>query len=582
MSLAPFIYALGWSLLHSLWQGALLCGVAYILLSLFYLSAKDKVNLLFTLLCLLLVAFVGTFLSYWPQGGHTAAVNGITLDAGLIQQTPKVQQIPFLLERYFPHLAIAYIVGFLFQLVALIGGYARIQQLKRSPKVLVPAAWQRSFTRLSKAMYIKRPVGFYLSTKVHIPTVIGYFKPIILFPVAVVSALDSRQVEAILIHELTHISRHDYALNLVKCIIEALLFFNPFVWLLGRMIAKEREHACDDAVLNLTDDTLAYAQALLALEGMRSGNVPALALGAFGKKEYLFERIKRMTIMKTETLNVRHKLAAMIFISAGLIGLAWTNPSMDTVSKPLAAPKPLKATLEIPPAPPIPPVPPVGKIKAIPPRPPQAIPVPDTPKIKRDTLLNDINFEAMDESLENFFSSKEWKGYQQELQLNSKKIQEEAKKIQDQFNTPEWKSYQQKLTHQHEFFNSPAWKESVRELGEQARQMGLQAIRHDSAYFKSSEWKEKEKAIAQKSEKLALLAKQFEAQINSPEMQHKREEFKKNAEAFKAHAESFRKQIESPEFKAKQKEMQKRLKAIAKKSATFDVEQQAGEQEDQQ
>lgn len=580
MSLAPFIYALGWSLLHSLWQGALLCGVAYILLSLFYLSAKDKVNLLFTLLFLLLIAFMGTFLSYWPQEGHAKVADEILLDTSFTQQTSKVNQIPFLLEHYFPHLVVAYLVGFLFQLVALIGGYVRIQQLKQSPKELVPVIWQRSFNRLSRAMRIRRTVGFFLSAKVHIPTVIGYFKPIILFPIAVVSALDSKQVEAILIHELTHINRRDYALNLMKCIIEAFLFFNPFVWVLGRMITKEREHACDDAVLNLTGDTLTYARALLALESMRSGNMPALALGAFGKREYLFERIKRMTIMKTETLNIRHKLAAMIFISVGLIGLAWINPSTDPASKPLSAVKPPKAKVEIP-TPPVAPTPSIEKAIVVPPQPPKAIQVPDTPKVERDTTGGDVTFKAIDESLENFFSSKEWKDYQQELQYNSKKIQEEAEKIRDQFNTPEWNSYQEELARQHEFFNSQAWKEELKELGEQAKQMGLQAIRHDSAYFKSGAWKEKEKAIVQKSENLALLAKQFEARVNSPEMKQKREEFRKNAELFKEHAASFRKQIESPEFKARQKEMQERVKELAKKYTNFDTMPKTEEQERQ-
>ncbi|GAA4803058.1 hypothetical protein GCM10023231_35030 [Olivibacter ginsenosidimutans] len=596
MNLAPFIYALGWSLLHSLWQGALLCGMAYILLSIFYLSSKEKVNLLSSLLGLLLVAFVGTFIAYWPQKNIEQSINEF-----IVLTTPKTDSSPvghsslqFQVERYFPQIAVIYSIGFLVQLILLIGGYIRIRQLQKSPRIAVPTHWQTTFEHLSRLMHVHQKVGFYLSSSVHAPTVIGYFKPIILFPIAVVSVLEIKQVEAILIHELTHIRRYDYLWNIVKCIVETMLFFNPFAWVLGRMLTQEREHVCDDEVLKLTDNAVGYAQALLVLESMRSKKAPALALGAFSKREYLLERIKRITIMKTGTLNVKHKLAAMIFMLAGFIGLAWINPSADTLKgkDPIAKAMATKIRVStgsqekvnVPPLP----LPMAKAVPSVPPAPPAPVkepapikPIPAKSIKKQDTLRNQQTFNAIDDSLEKVFSSKKWKDYERELQQNSQKIAKEAQKIQDHFNSSEWKSFQQELAQQAEemaangkrmndFFASPTWKNHMKAVEEQAKQMGLLAIRHDSTYFHSDEWKEKEKAIAANSKQLAQMVKSLEAQMNTSEMKQKREELLRKTDSFKEQAETFRKLLTSPAFKAKQQELQEKMRELNKKAITID------------
>jgi hypothetical protein len=131
---------------------------------------------------------------------------------------------------------------------------------------------------------------------------IGAIKPVILLPIATMNHLSTEQVEAILLHELAHIRRHDYLLNIFQTIAEALLFFNPFVWLISRVIRREREHCCDDMVISCNASPLSYAQALAILENDRI-NTNQLALAATGNKNQLLNRIKRIMEMKKSNIN---------------------------------------------------------------------------------------------------------------------------------------------------------------------------------------------------------------------------------------------------------------------------------------
>ncbi|QNL50990.1 hypothetical protein H8S90_05210 [Olivibacter sp. SDN3] len=547
MNFEPLVYALGWSLLHSLWQGALLCGIAYVLVSVFYLSSKEKANLLFTLLCLLLVGFVGTFLMYLPNERPIGKAEGAIMLSNYDYSAVFTEKKHWRLEAFFPHAAGIYIVGVMFQLFALCIGYLRISRLKNGERYPVSIAWQDIFSILCQKLQIKRNIGFYLSDKVQIPTVIGYFKPVILFPLAAVTALDLKQVESILIHEISHIRRNDYILNLVKCLIEAVLFFNPFVWMLGRLLEKEREHSCDDQVLQITGNALTYAQALLVLENIRSRKLPVFALGAFNKKEYLLERIKRMTMMKTNNnFHIRHKLAAMTFLLAGIIGLAWTGPVSDPVKDTV-----LKVVKE--PRPPVPPAPSV------------APPTPDTVAKKSDP-----------NKAETLFTSPEWKKLQSELSANGKAIGEEvAAVMHEQFNSAEWKTFMKEVGEHSqaivkettfELFDSPEWKETMREVQEHAQQMGLSALNYDTTYFDSPEWKLKEKEMEERTKKLENMSKQLVEKVNSDEMKAKREALERKAEELAQNAEALQQKFESPEFKAKQEALQQKAEELTKKA----------------
>src|SRR4030095_13888079 len=117
-----------------------------------------------------------------------------------------------------------------------------------------------------------RSVHVVESIAVEVPTVIGWMRPVILLPVAAVAALTPAQVEAILAHELAHIRRHDYAVNLLQTTAETLLFYHPAVWWISKRIRAEREHCCDDVAVRVCGDAVSYAHALAELEAWRAAS----------------------------------------------------------------------------------------------------------------------------------------------------------------------------------------------------------------------------------------------------------------------------------------------------------------------
>ena len=105
---------------------------------------------------------------------------------------------------------------------------------------------------------------------------IGWLRPVILFPASALTGLSAEQLEALLAHELAHIRRYDYLVNLLQTTVETLFFYHPAVWWVSAQVRQEREHCCDDLAVAACGDVLTYARALTALEQLR-GSEPQLA-----------------------------------------------------------------------------------------------------------------------------------------------------------------------------------------------------------------------------------------------------------------------------------------------------------------
>jgi hypothetical protein len=162
-----------------------------------------------------------------------------------------------------------------------------------------PAApsWEQTLARLARQLHITRAVALAESTRVDVPTVIGWLSPLVLLPVSAIAALSPAQLEAILAHELAHIRRHDYLVNLLQTLVETLLFYHPAVWWVSRRIRIEREHCCDDLAVTLCGDPVAYVNALADLESLRSTAAPFrradhIAMAATGGS--LLHRVRRL------------------------------------------------------------------------------------------------------------------------------------------------------------------------------------------------------------------------------------------------------------------------------------------------
>jgi len=143
---------------------------------------------------------------------------------------------------------------------------------------------------LKQRLRISRPVRLLKSTIVEVPVVVGWLRPVILLPASIISGLTPTDLEVILAHELAHIHRFDYLVNTFQNLVETIMFYHPAVWWISRCIREEREHCCDDVVVQLCGNKLAYARALVSLEELRG--LPRLAFAASGGS--LLDRIRRL------------------------------------------------------------------------------------------------------------------------------------------------------------------------------------------------------------------------------------------------------------------------------------------------
>jgi hypothetical protein len=175
--------------------------------------------------------------------------------------------------------------------VRVIGGWTVARRLARSGRPLSFEGLEGSLARLCARMRISRPVRLLESARVEIPTVVGWLRPVILFPAATLAGLSPAQLEVVLAHELAHVRRMDYLVNLAQTVVETLFFYHPAVWWVSGRLRIEREHCCDDAAVAACGDAVAYARALADLEGLRLTD-GGLALAADGGS--LLDRIGRL------------------------------------------------------------------------------------------------------------------------------------------------------------------------------------------------------------------------------------------------------------------------------------------------
>jgi GWxTD domain-containing protein len=196
-----------------------------------------------------------------------------------------------------------------------------LQRLRRRGVCAAPYCWQQRLTRLSAQLRVSRPVLLLESCLADTPLVMGHFRPLILMPVGLFTGLSAEQVESILLHELAHLRRHDFLVNALQNLVEALLFYNPAVWWISRVIRAEREKCCDDVVVAMSGDAHVYASALAALEQNRwSGQEPAVA----AKGGSLMKRIRRLLYPSGPDSAWPPVLAlGLLFVTAALALGAW-------------------------------------------------------------------------------------------------------------------------------------------------------------------------------------------------------------------------------------------------------------------
>ncbi|HMI05042.1 MAG TPA: M56 family metallopeptidase [Pedobacter sp.] len=191
--------------------------------------------------------------------------------------------------------------------------------------------WEEQLSKLSRQIGLNKTVRIMQSGLTQVPLVIGHFKPVILIPLGMITAIKPKEIEMMILHELAHIKRMDFLVNMLQHVLELLFFFNPAVLWTSALIRKERENCCDEVVLQNADEKHSYIQALLSFKEYQL-NVPAYAM-AFAKESNLVKRVKRMVYQKNTALNSIEKgcmlIAVMLLCSFSV--LRSTDPALKMV-----------------------------------------------------------------------------------------------------------------------------------------------------------------------------------------------------------------------------------------------------------
>jgi len=323
-----FVETLGWSLIHFLWQGLLIAILAAVVLALLK-NASASLRYFVACLAFLLMASspavtVWTLNSDRVIASGTAAnnmevtseVEGTSGNGSVVTTSDMTATFPHTPDELPEHPAggplttatanessagtlepwlTPLVAGWLFGVTALslrlVLTLLQVSRLRTQVTSIVPQAMTDRLADLTRRLGVSRPVRLAQSALVEVPTVIGALKPLILLPATAMTGLSAEQLDAILAHEIAHIRRHDYLVNLVQTVIETLLFYHPGVWWLSGKIRQERENCCDDIASDLCENPIRYAEALVRMEELRT---PAggLALAATGGS--LRSRIRRL------------------------------------------------------------------------------------------------------------------------------------------------------------------------------------------------------------------------------------------------------------------------------------------------
>ncbi len=286
------VTALGWMLLHFVWQGALVAGILAVVLWA-RRGASSNERYLHSCAAMLLVAALPllTFVLVWRVAypwptiqteattvttyDPTSGIREKALSVFAAAQTPVGENeaphrtVADRLLPYFPGMVWIWFGGIVLFTGRLLLSWLLTQRLRWVGLSPVAEPIRRSLEGLAVRMEVYKPVWLMVSSAVTVPTLIGWLRPLVLLPASALSGLSPAQLEAILAHELAHVRRHDYLVNLLQSFIETLFFFHPAVWWISKLIREERENCCDDLAVRLLGDTLEYSKALAEMEQLR-------------------------------------------------------------------------------------------------------------------------------------------------------------------------------------------------------------------------------------------------------------------------------------------------------------------------
>src|SRR5256714_11141110 len=329
---------MGWALLHPVWQCSLAAGALASLLAIVPVrAARTRYALAVTTLILLLAVRVATAARLRAAGPLSGAVIAPAPGAslGTTPLPPRAGTEPAVpaagrpgpslamrlradLEPALPWIVVAWLAGVGIPSIGLASSWVVRRRLSTVGPRRVPPACREALARLVARLRVTRPVRVLESAVVQVPAVIGWLRPVVLLPASALMGLTPLQLDALLAHELAHVRRYDYLVNVIQSVIETLLFYHPAVWWVSQQVREEREHCCDDLAVAVCGDAHFYATALLGMERLRI-TPPGFALAAAGRGGSLMGRIRRL-VAPVQTEIFPRWLAGVIAVTLALGG----------------------------------------------------------------------------------------------------------------------------------------------------------------------------------------------------------------------------------------------------------------------
>ncbi len=341
------MHALSWTLIHSVWEGMLLSVVAGTIV--FFTKRNSpalRYNLLTASLLLFILAVASTLGFQIIKSSQDAGVPQPIENAGV--SVNRFISFPAnvgnnlsiatkAIDFFNAHAASIVLMWLLItglRCIRLTVGLYGIYRLKKVQVFSAGDHWNRRIHQLKRQLQINKPVRLLQSGIAKVPAVIGYFSPVILFPVSMLTSLQADEVEAILIHELAHIRRRDFLVNMLQNIIEIIFFFNPAVLWVSSLIKSERENCCDDIAVMQTGGKRNYINALMAFGELNLQPASPFANAFVEKNNHLINRIKRIIYNNNKTLsNMEKKFLAAAMVITGVFIFAFSSNNAQQKEK---------------------------------------------------------------------------------------------------------------------------------------------------------------------------------------------------------------------------------------------------------
>ncbi|MCG8700379.1 MAG: M56 family metallopeptidase, partial [Bacteroidales bacterium] len=289
-------YALGMMLLHFVWQGVCVAVFLAMVLVVFRKSSpQSRYNVSVVALLLFPLLTVATLFYHLNAYDFMVESGALQLGGGDAKggSVSILDRIIALYVNYLPIIVAVWLFGMIVMLLRSLGNLIIIQRLKSYYLRSLSDELKEKITYITTQMSLKRKVKAFISEKAGTPMIIGHFKPVLLLPSTAVHKLSNDELDVVLQHELAHVKRNDYLVNILQISIEILFFFHPATWWISNIIRREREECCDMYAIREEKDKILLAKALTSIQEMQL-ETPSFAMSLLGNRNNLLKRIKNM------------------------------------------------------------------------------------------------------------------------------------------------------------------------------------------------------------------------------------------------------------------------------------------------